>query len=180
MYLTLDEVRKLAATECHYPSVKRAFLFSCLTGLRRSDIIRLTWGQVFKQGKFTRIIFTQKKTTQQEYLDITQEAAELMGERRNPSEKVFDDIHAPTSTNETIRKWCMAAGITKDITFHCARHTFATMMLDLGTDIYTVSKLLGHRQLSTTQIYAKVMDKNKQEAISNIPPVLQHKKDDKK
>lgn len=172
MYLTLDEVRKLAATDCRYQSVKRAFLFSCLTGLRRSDIVRLVWGQVFQQDGFSRIIFKQKKTQGQEYLDLAPEAAKLMGKRGKATDRVFDDIHSPTVTNLVIRQWCMAAGIQKDITFHCGRHTFATMMLDLGTDIYTVSKLLGHRELSTTQIYAKVMDKNKQEAVASIPPVL--------
>ena len=78
----------------------------------------------------------------------------------------------------------MDAGINKRITFHCGRHTFATMMLDLGTDIYTVSKLLGHKELTTTQIYAKVMDKNKQAAVSSIPdiyePVPEPEKDTEK
>jgi site-specific recombinase XerD len=64
------------------------------------------------------------------------------------------------------------AGIKKDITFHSGRHTFATMMLDIGTDIYVVSKLLGHKQLQTTQIYTKVLDKNKQAAVNNIPDIL--------
>lgn len=172
MYLTIDEVRKLAATECDYPGIKAAFLFSCLTGLRRSDVVRLTWGDVYQQGEYTRIIFKQKKTGGQEYLDITAEAAELMGERSDADERVFPDIHSPSCTNNTIKTWVARAGIDKGITFHCARHTFATMMLDLGTDIYTVSKLLGHRELSTTQIYVKVLDKNKQAAVAKIPKVL--------
>lgn len=172
MYLTIEEVQKLAQTECEYPQIKAAFLFSCLTGLRRSDVQRLRWGDVYQQGEFTRIIFKQKKTAGQEYLDITAEAVELMGERGEPDDYVFTDIHSPTCTNTAIKLWVAKAGINKDITFHCARHTFATMMLDLGTDIYTVSKLLGHRQLSTTQIYTKVLDKNKQAAVAAIPSIL--------
>lgn len=172
MYLTLDEVRKLANTECEYPQIKAAFLFSCLTGLRRSDVLRLTWGDVHKQGEFTRIIFRQKKTSGQEYLDISPQAAELMGKRGEPDEHVFTDIHSPSCTNNTLKLWVARAGINKTITFHCGRHTFATLMLDIGTDIYTVSKLLGHRDLSTTQIYARVMDKNKQAAVASIPTIL--------
>lgn len=172
MYLTLDEVKKLAETECDYPQIKAAFLFSCLTGLRRSDVLRLTWGDIHKQGDFTRIIFKQKKTSGQEYLDISPEAAELMGKRGKPHEHIFTDIHSPSCTNNTIKLWVARAGINKTITFHCARHTFATLMLDIGTDIYTVSKLLGHRELSTTQIYAKVLDKNKQAAVAAIPSIL--------
>lgn len=172
MYLTIDEVRLLAQTPCPYPNIRRAFLFSCLTGLRRSDILKLTWSEVQQQGNFTRIIFKQKKTGGQEYLDISPQAAGLMGKRGKPEENVFADIHSPTCTNDRIKRWVANAGIRKEITFHCGRHTFAVMMLDLGTDIYTVSKLLGHRELSTTQIYAKVLDKNKQAAIARIPDML--------
>lgn len=176
MYLTIDEVRKLAQTDCEYPRIKDAFLFSCLTGLRRSDVLRLTWGDIHRQGDFTRIIFRQKKTEGQEYLDITPQAAELMGEPKDLKEHIFEDIHSPSCTNKAIQEWVYEAGIHKKISFHCARHTFATMMLDLGTDIYTVSKLLGHRELSTTQIYVKVLDKNKQRAVSNIPNILNPEK----
>lgn len=172
MYLTLEEVKTLADTPCEYDSVKRAFLFSCLTGLRRSDIIKMTWGEVQEQSGFIRIIFRQKKTGGQEYLDITPQAAELMGERKKASDPVFEDIHSPSCTNEAIKRWVLRAGIQKEITFHCGRHTFAVLMLDLGTDIYTVSKLLGHRELNTTQIYAKVLDKNKQAAVAKIPSIL--------
>ena len=179
MYLTIEEVQRLVHTPCEYPQIKSAFLFSCLTGLRRSDVLRLRWGDVHKQGVFTRLIFRQKKTKGQEYLDITAEAAELMGERGRSEDFVFTDVHTPTCTNRTIQEWVLRAGIDKKITFHCARHTFATMMLDLGTDIYTVSKLLGHRDLSTTQRYVKVMDKNKQAAVASIPSILKSKEEDK-
>lgn len=172
MYLTLDEIRLLVETDCKHPETKRMFLFSCLTGLRRSDIIRLTWNNVQQQGDFTRIIFKQKKTNGQEYLDITPQATELMGRRGNPEEFIFQNVFTPSNTNQIIKQWIKQAGISKNITFHCARHTFAVMMLDLGIDIYTVSKLLGHRDLSTTQIYAKVLDKNKQAAVARIPTII--------
>lgn len=172
MYLTIDEVKRLAQVDCEYPQIKAAFLFSCLTGLRRSDVLRITWGDVYEQGEFTRLIFKQKKTKGQEYLDITQEARVLMGERGKPNEHPFTDIHSPTCTNKAIQEWVLRAGIDKKITFHCARHTFATMMLDIGTDLYVVSKLLGHREIGTTQIYARVMDKNKQAAVAAIPSIL--------
>lgn len=178
MYLTLDELKKLAATPCLSEPVKTAFLFSCLTGLRRSDIEKMTWGEVYQQNGYTRIMFTQKKTREHEYLDITEQAAQLMGKRGLPTDKVFADFFTPSTTNHIIQNWVALAGIPKDITFHCGRHTFAVMMLDLGTDIYTVSKLLGHREIGTTQIYAKVLDKNKQAAVANIPDILSGKSDD--
>ena len=172
MYLTIDEIKAITAADCPAPGVKRAFLFSCLTGLRRSDIMKMTWSEVHKQGEYTRIIFKQKKTSGQEYIDITPQAAELLGERRNPTDLVFNDFLTASATNHAIKVWMLRAGITKEITFHCARHTFAVMMLDIGTDIYTVSKLLGHRELSTTQIYAHLIDSRKQEAVNKISTIF--------
>lgn len=154
-YLTLEEIKKLAATPCRYPALKRAFLFSCLTGLRKSDIQKITWGDVQKFGDFTRIIFKQKKTGGQEYLDITPQAEKYLGKRGNPEDRVFSGFTYGSFTSVELQRWCMAAGMYKELTFHCGRHTFAVLMLDLGADIYTVSKLLGHRELSTTQIYAR-------------------------
>ena len=172
-YLTFDEVKKMAKTECKYPTLKRAFLFSCLTGLRKSDIEKMTWGEVQTFGDQTRIIFKQKKTGGQEYLDINKQAEAYLGERRNNTDRVFAGLKYNSQTLLELRRWVMISGITKDVTFHAGRHTFAVMMLDLGAEIYTVSKLLGHKELSTTQIYAKVLDKKKQEAVNLIPSILE-------
>lgn len=172
-YLTIEEVRQLMQCPCEYDSIRRAFIFSCLTGLRISDVRRLRWGDVQQQGAFVRLTFKQKKTKGQEYLDINQQAVDMMGKRKADAECVFSGIPVnQTTVNEVIKRWVLRAGIRKNITFHCARHTFAVMMLDIGTDIYTVSKLLGHRDLATTQIYARVLDKNKQKAVANIPSIF--------
>lgn len=173
-YLSLEELRAMAKTECIYPELKRAFLFSCLTGLRRSDIERLTWGDVSQLKGRTRLVFRQKKTGGQEYLDISVQAAELIGHKcdANESDHIFNGAFIRSDTQQVLRKWASGSGVNKHITFHSGRHTFAVMMLTLGTDIYTVSKLLGHRNLDTTQIYAKIVDAKKQEAVDSIPDIL--------
>lgn len=172
VYLTLDEVKAMAKAECAYPDLKRAFLFSCLTGLRKSDIEKMLWSEVQSQGEYTRIIFKQKKTGGQEYLDISPQAVVYMGERGELEERVFSGFKYSAYINAELRMWAVRAGITKRITFHSGRHTFAVLMLDLGADIYTVQKLLGHKELHTTQIYAKVLDKKKQEAVMMIPKIV--------
>lgn len=169
VYLTLEEVKAMAKAECAYPVLKRAFLFSCLTGLRKSDIEKMLWSEVQAQGEYTRIIFKQKKTGGQEYLDISPQAVAYMGERGAPEDRVFAGFKYSAYVTSELRMWAVRAGITKRITFHSGRHTFAVLMLDLGADIYTVQKLLGHKELHTTQIYAKVLDKKKQEAVMMIP-----------
>lgn len=167
VFLTMDEVKRLARTECKYPIIKRAFLFSCLSGLRKSDIEKLTWGEVHGN----QIAFRQKKTSKQQYLPLNEQAVELLGKRGKATEKVFDGFHYNAALLQHLKEWCMAAGITKDVTFHSARHSFAILMVELGADIYTISKLLGHTKIETTQIYAKVLDKQKQEAVNLMPNI---------
>ncbi|WP_053826051.1 site-specific integrase [Lascolabacillus massiliensis] len=169
VYLTFDEVKKLANTPCKKPVLKRAFLFSCLTGLRKSDIERLRWRDVENFGDYTRINFKQKKTGGREYLDISDQAVPFMGERGNDNDLVFSGFKYSAYLLVELSKWCIRAGIKKDVTFHTGRHTFAVLMITEGVDLYTVSKLLGHKEISTTQIYAKVVDKVKQEAVNRIP-----------
>ena len=167
-FLTIEELNKLAKTNCDYIVLKNAALFSALTGLRFSDIEKLIWGELeYIKGNGYFIKFKQQKTKGVEMMPISEQAFNLLGERKEPSDKVFEglnysDIHQPLIV------WLTKAKITKDITFHCFRHTFATLQLSNGTDIYTVSKMLGHRELKTTQIYAKIIDKTKREAADKI------------
>ena len=101
-------------------------------------------------------------------MPISNQAYELCGERRDSDNLVFEGLTDPSWINRPLKKWIAAAGITKHITFHCARHTNATLLLANGTDIYTVSKMLGHTNVRTTQIYAKVIDEKKEQAANEI------------
>lgn len=171
-YLTFQEVQKLAKTDCKYDVLKRAFLFSCLVGLRWSDINTMTWSEVRDEEKdVSRINFRQQKTDGVEYLYISKQARELLGERKDSMDRVFVGLKYSAVYNNEIVRWCNRAGISKHITFHSARHTNAVLLLKNGADIYTVSKRLGHREIRTTAIYAKIVDKKMREA-SNLIPTL--------
>ena len=81
---------------------------------------------------------------------------------------MFAGLPDPSWISKPLERWVKASGITKHITFHCFRHTYATLQLANGTDIYTVSKMLGHTNVKTSQIYAKVIDKKKHEATEAL------------
>lgn len=170
-HLTIEEIRKLTNTECKYEVLKRAFLFSCLTGLRWSDINALVWSEIREEGDGCKINFRQKKTKGVEYQYITDEARELLGQRQGLDDKVFIGLKYGAIYNYELSKWMMRAGIYKSITFHCARHTYAVLLLENGVDIYTVSKLLGHREIRTTAVYARIVDNKIKEAVNKIPKI---------
>lgn len=171
-YLTIDEIRKLAQTPFYNALLKKAFLFSCFCGLRHSDIIALTWGNIeMDEEGNSRLHIIQKKTKEAISLPLSQEAIKQLPKRENAKDGdiIFKKLITLGRTNEILPKWAEQAGIKKHITFHTARHTHATMLLTLGVDLYTVSKLLGHTNIQTTQIYAKLVDESKKKAIDLIP-----------
>ncbi|GAB3928163.1 site-specific integrase [Larkinella terrae] len=172
-YLTLEELQAVANTECAMPVMKVAALFSALTGLRFSDIENLTWGEVrhAAAGGYS-IQFRQQKTQGVEVLPIPEQANELLGQRGEPNSRVFPNLSYSAYNNQILKQWIKDSGVTKNITFHCFRHTYATLQLTLGTDIYTISKMLGHRELKTTQIYAKIVDQKKRDATDKIKLVF--------
>ena len=167
-YLTIDELNILAATECDKPIIKQAALFSALTGMRHVDIQKLKWKEIVKDGDHWRVNFTQQKTKGVEYTPISEQAYLLCGERLDGERLVFEGLPSPSWISKPLERWIKASGITKHITFHCFRHTFATLQLANGTDIYTVSKMLGHTNVKTTQIYTKVVDAKKETAADAI------------
>ena len=173
-YLTIDELRKLAQTPFYHGLLKKAFLFSCFCGLRHSDIIALTWGDIeMDDDGNARLYIIQKKTKEAISLPLSQEAIKQLPKREDAKEDdiIFKKLITLGRTNEILPKWAEQAGIKKHITFHTARHTHATMLLTLGVDLYTVSKLLGHTNIQTTQIYAKLVDESKKKAIDLIPNI---------
>jgi len=169
-YLTTEEVQKLEETDSPYPHIKQAFLFACYTGLRCSDVRSITWGKIVKDGEKYRLHTVMFKTKRPFYIPLSKKAMQWMPERgdKTDDDLIFENIPVQVNTKLYLQPWLDKAGITKPITFHCSRHTFGTMMLTLGADIYTTSKLMGHTKVEVTQIYAKIINKKKDDAVSLI------------
>ena len=167
-FLTLNELKILAETPCKIDVLKRASLFSCLTGLRISDILNLKWENIEEavEGGYCMHIRTQKTKTAT-IIPISDEALELCGERGNDDRKVFFGLQR-SMVNYPLKEWIKQSGIKKYLTFHCFRHTYATLQIAAGTDIYTVSKMLTHKNVQTTQIYASLVNEKKRETVNRI------------
>jgi len=170
-HLSQPELVNLANTDCKEPILKKAFLFACLTGLRKSDVKGLTWKKIQPYGDGGMFITVRMQKTQQLVNNpISEEALELIGfydGEHNPDDKVFPEFK-DKMTGTVLKNWLKAAGITKHITFHCARHTFGSLQVDAGTGIYTVQHMLGHKNVETTQIYANMADESKRESVNRI------------
>lgn len=166
--LTQEEAENLAKTPCENEVLKRAFFFAVLTGIRLCDIQTLTWNQLVNTGEGWRVDFTQQKTHVADYLPISDQAYELCGERKEPTRRIFEGLTGSSWISRPLKKWMKDAGISKNITFHCSRHTFATLQLAKDTNIYTVMGMLGHTNVRTTQIYAHIVDKSKRDAADVI------------
>ncbi|MBL7893032.1 MAG: site-specific integrase [Bacteroidia bacterium] len=165
VYLLEEEVQALINTDIKNVEVKKAFLFACNTGLRVSDILALRWTNI-KNGK---VHFKQKKTKQQEYFHLSKDALKIIGEAKDDEEYVFNISMSEKNINTSIRTWAKKAKIHKHISMHTGRHTFATMLVTKGVNIYTVKELLGHKNIESTLIYAKVIGAEKEKAINSLP-----------
>lgn len=129
-YLTVEELNMLARTPFD-PVVKRAALFSALTGLRHSDIQKLKWSEIEEFNGGYRLNFTQQKTKGVEYMPISKQAFQLCGERKDDKLLVFAGLPDPSWISKPLERWIKQAGITKHITFHLARHCIFSYSLKI-------------------------------------------------
>lgn len=170
-YLSKTEIQILGRTPYHkHPDLVKAGMFAIYTGLRRSDILTLRWENIVPRGKkHIYIEIKVMKTGQFIQLPLSKSALKVLGKRKKEG-LVFPELTI-SILNIHLPIWLKLAGITKHITFHCFRHTFAMQLLEKGIDIYTISSLLGHKQVSSTQFYAKITSANMQKAIETMDRV---------
>jgi integrase len=187
---SIEQLQHLANTPCKIEKqIKQAYLLSCFTGLRWSDVNVLRWDEILirkVEGQSLYFFhFEQEKTENIEYLPISQSAVSIIEERMEEAKKelhspyVFFKLADPNKKYYTykrmkrgLKKWSEQAGLER-IKFHSGRHSFATNMLENCEegDLYTVSKLLGHKSIQSTQVYAKVRDKKKIAAVQSMPQI---------
>lgn len=189
---TIEQLQLLANTNCIIDrQIKQAYFFSCFTGLRWSDINPLRWDEIITKeinGEENYYLhFEQEKTEGIEYLPLSANAIDIIKERKAESQTeekslyVFPKIKEDEGSKKSyqrirasLKKWAKAAGMDeKKLHFHTGRHTFATNVLESSVegDLYTVSKLLGHKSIHSTQVYAKVRDKRKMDAVKALPKI---------
>lgn len=183
-YLTMEQLEIMGQHTKGIPKqLQLAFYFSCFAGLRWSDCSRLKWSQIVKQkmdGKEVTVLGTQQlKTEHKTYLPLSEQAVEILNAckelQKEKTPYVFPDLYEPEGERKRqsaaqfkMEQWKIQSGFDK-LHFHLSRHTFATLTLSEGADLYTVSKLLGHTDIKHTMVYAQVVDKLKMEAVSRLP-----------
>lgn len=164
-----EELRKLFSTPCGNDQVKRAFLFCCFTGLRAVDVRELRWKNIDVKNKMFR--FNQAKTGIRMYPPLNATALSLLGEEGSANDFVFS-LKTQAGVNKSLKNWVKAAKIKKHITFHCARHSFATSLLVHGSDLKTTSELLGHTTTRETEKYTHISEKMKRKAVDSLPELI--------
>ncbi len=169
-FLTEEELKKVIYADVMGISVvsKKAFIFACLTGIRFDDIRKLTGESIKFENGYYYLYFISSKSKKSDRVMLHESAVEQI-EKTGNGDLLFPGLVTKKRINIHIRKLIQSAGIDKHITFHCAKHTFATMALNSGVDVYTLKELLHHSDIRTTEIYARLLSKAKDEAINKLP-----------
>jgi len=167
-FLTLEELEKVNNTHCEDKHLKNAFIFSCYTGIRFVDISKLTFSNIHKDV----LIFIQTKTGEPLKIKLHDYAIEIIAQQSKLLKKsmgIVFDLPSYEVCRRRFNKFIQKVELEKKITFHCGRHTFATLCITYDIDLYTVKDLLGQKDIKHTQVYAKIINKKKDEAIAKLP-----------
>ena len=163
-FLTDEEILCIAHKQINIPRleiIRDIFIFSCFTGLAYIDVSNLTPDHIVTLGD-KQWIMTQRQKTSVEtnvlLLDIPKAIIAKYGGKTYRNGKLFPML-TNQKTNSYLKEIADICGIKKNLTFHLARHTFATMSLSKGVPMESVSKMLGHTNIRTTQIYARITNK---------------------
>lgn len=172
-FLSKEELSKLAKATCINPLLKSAFMFSCLTGLRWSDVSLLTWKKVvYSESDKTWVLnYKQQKTKTIAYHPISEQAMYYAGKKGESDELIFKGLKYSTYHCKVLREWVRGEGIDKHITFHCARHSYAVMMHSMTGDIALVRDMLGHSDIKTTMKYVVITNDAKNKAVRSFPTI---------
>lgn len=167
-WLTKEELKAFTNIPCYkFPQIKQAFLFSCYCGLRYSDIINLKWGDLTKTDGQTYLNITMQKTKTQLNAPLSKKSLSYLPERgKKASTDFVFNLPSYVTVESTVQAMAKQAKIQHRVTFHTARHTFATLLITKGASVYTVSKLMGHSNVTITQIYAEVINEERVKATN--------------
>jgi site-specific recombinase XerD len=166
--LNFEEIELLCQTRITNEQVKKAFLFSCYTGLRWCDVNALKWKDI--DLKNCMISMLQQKTGIRVNVNLHESLTPILGSCGDPESRVFT-LPSYTSCRKDLKYWVKKAGINKNITWHCARHSFATNLIFHGADVNSASSLLGHTSFKYTQQYTHIVASLKEKSVSNLPSV---------
>lgn len=170
-YLTTDELKRFLAVETQTQAeqtVQKAFGFSCMTGLRLGDMQRLRWSDIKTIGDVQAVSIIQHKTKRLVTVPLNELALSLLPPRPDNGEDgiIFPLVKKPDNVAKYVRRIKEKAGIEKDFTYHSSRHSAATLAITAGAELYSVSKILGHGSIVSTQVYASVNMEKKAEAVN--------------
>lgn len=167
--LSEKEIYKLWQTPIRNDAVRRGFLFACFTGLRMVDVSAVTWKDVDFDNRNLKV--RQAKTGVDIFIPLSKTAFSLLGPEGKRTDRIFPLTNHMTVLSN-LKRWVQRAGIKKHITFHCARHTYGTLLLVHGNDLKTTSLLLGHTTTRETEKYTHISDKMKRKAVDSIPALV--------
>lgn len=170
-FLTFEEIRKLEQTPYIKENIRKAFLFACYCGLRVGDVTDLRWSDISVNGGRHIVSVVMQKNSKPISLPLPAKALSWLPERGEPESSVFS-LPSRTNLRKHLQKWAEQARLERHLHFHLSRHTYGTMLITAGVDLYTASKMMGHADVRPTQVYAKIVDKKKEEAVSLIDKVF--------